>query len=87
VTGRRGFLLQCLALAAAPAIVRADSLMRLVPRDALVMGLDLAKDDAAGFIIFVHPNHYDKLRHATLEWKGMTGKVGSIERLIIRGAR
>lgn len=30
---RRGFLQTCLALAAAPAIVRADSLMRIVPRD------------------------------------------------------
>ena len=30
---RRGFLSSCLALAAAPAIVRADSLMRVVPRE------------------------------------------------------
>lgn len=30
---RRGFLQSCLALAAAPAIVRADSLMRVIPRD------------------------------------------------------
>lgn len=30
---RRSFLQSCLALAAAPAIVRADSLMRIVPRD------------------------------------------------------
>ena len=30
---RRGFLQTCLALAAAPAIVRADSLMRIVPRE------------------------------------------------------
>ena len=39
---RRGFLGSCLALAAAPAIVRADSLMRIVPRDAgvIVMSLD-----------------------------------------------
>ena len=33
---RRGFLQSCIALAAAPAIVRADSLMRIVPRDRLV---------------------------------------------------
>lgn len=33
---RRGFLGSILALSAAPAIVRADSLMRIVPRDALV---------------------------------------------------
>lgn len=33
---RRGFLGAILAAAAAPAIVRADSLMRIVPRDLLV---------------------------------------------------
>ena len=33
---RRGFLQSCIALAAAPAIVRADSLMRIVPRNTLV---------------------------------------------------
>jgi hypothetical protein len=33
---RRGFLGSILALAAAPAIVRADSLMRIVPTDTLV---------------------------------------------------
>ena len=34
---RRGFLGSILALGAAPAIVRADSLMRIVPREALVI--------------------------------------------------
>lgn len=34
---RRSFLSSCLALAAAPAIVRADSLMRIVPRDVEVL--------------------------------------------------
>lgn len=37
---RRGFLQSCLALAAAPAIVRADSLMRIVPRDAGIITFD-----------------------------------------------
>lgn len=37
---RRGFLSSCLALAAAPAIVRADSLMRIVPREAGVLIFD-----------------------------------------------
>lgn len=37
MTTRRSFLTQCLALAAAPAIVRADSLMRIVPREAVVI--------------------------------------------------
>ena len=34
---RRSFLSSCLALAAAPAIVRADSLMRIVPRDVAIV--------------------------------------------------
>jgi hypothetical protein len=34
---RRGFLQSCIALAAAPAIVRADSLMRVIPREATVI--------------------------------------------------
>ncbi len=37
---RRGFLKSILALAAAPAIVRADSLMRIVPRDLVVEVVD-----------------------------------------------
>lgn len=35
---RRGFLSSILALGAAPAIVRADSLMRVVPRETLILG-------------------------------------------------
>lgn len=34
---RRGFLTGILALGSAPAIVRADSLMRVVPRDAAIV--------------------------------------------------
>lgn len=34
---RRGFLGSILALAAAPAIVRADSLMRIVPRETILL--------------------------------------------------
>lgn len=37
---RRGFLGAMLAACAAPAIVRADSLMRIVPRDALIFHPD-----------------------------------------------
>ena len=37
---RRGFLSSCLALAAAPAIVRADSLMRIVPRNTGIITFD-----------------------------------------------
>ena len=38
---RRGFLLSCLALGAAPAIVRADSLMRVVAKDVGVLRADV----------------------------------------------
>lgn len=34
---RRGFLQTCLTLAAAPAIVRADSLMRVIPRETTII--------------------------------------------------
>jgi hypothetical protein len=34
---RRGFLASCLALGAAPAIVRADSLMRIVPVETTIL--------------------------------------------------
>lgn len=34
---RRGFLGTCLALGVAPAIVRADSLMRIVPRETVML--------------------------------------------------
>lgn len=37
---RRGFLKSCLALGAAPMIVRADSLMKLVPFDTGIITLD-----------------------------------------------
>lgn len=37
---RRGFLGSILALGAAPAIVRADSLMRIVPRDTTVFTIE-----------------------------------------------
>lgn len=38
---RRGFLGSILALGAAPAIVRADSLMRIVPRETLLLPFSL----------------------------------------------
>lgn len=39
---RRGFLGAMLAACAAPAIVRADSLMRIVPRDTLIAEFDFS---------------------------------------------
>lgn len=46
-TTRRGFLGSLLALAAAPAIVRADSLMKITPIDRLILWGDGVHDDAA----------------------------------------
>jgi hypothetical protein len=37
MVSRRRFLLDCLALCAAPAIVRADTLMRVVPRETILL--------------------------------------------------
>lgn len=49
---RRGFIGAILAAAMAPAVVRADSLMRIVPRDALIIGGQgvLAGEDMLSFI-------------------------------------
>lgn len=44
---RRGFLGSILALAAAPAIVRADSLMRIVPVETVVIPAESALTEAA----------------------------------------
>lgn len=50
---RRGFLGSILALGAAPAIVRADSLMRIVPRETTVLwgkGIaSMVREDQAAF--------------------------------------
>lgn len=42
---RRGFLGSILAASAAPAIVRADALMRIVPRRLTTIGIDLGHVD------------------------------------------
>lgn len=73
---RRGFLASCLALAAAPAIVRADSLMRIVPRETLILpSVDalrvFARDMWSAaidqtfinhFVVFAHPSREADLR-------------------------
>lgn len=51
--GRRSFMGSILALAAAPAIVRADSLMRIVPIDTLVLW------DDVGIILYGDGVHDD----------------------------
>ena len=60
---RRSFLSSILALGAAPAIVRADSLMRIVPREALVevpgslyARATFAADDT--YVLVVSPSDY-----------------------------
>jgi len=45
--GRRGFLGAILALTAAPAIVQADSLMKIIPINQLILWGDDIHDDAA----------------------------------------
>ena len=45
MTTRRGFLGSILALSAAPAIVRADALMRVMPIDRLILWGDGIQDD------------------------------------------
>lgn len=61
---RRGFIGSILALGAAPAIVRADSLMRIVSRDALILGppaftyqtfADCVRDDLSDIIWDISP--------------------------------
>lgn len=47
---RRNFLTSMLAACAAPAIVRADSLMRIVPRNELIFGFDLASEDSISVV-------------------------------------
>ena len=46
---RRGFIGSILALCAAPAIVRADSLMRIIPPRALILWGDGIHDDTLAF--------------------------------------
>jgi len=52
---RRSFLSSVLALGAAPAIVRADSLMRIVPRELTVMGIDYASGADYTRAVFAAP--------------------------------
>ena len=74
---RRGFLTSCLALCAAPAIVRADSLMRIVPRETGILravdeiAADLSAINADGsYIVFCHPDMERELR-AMRDFKGV----------------
>lgn len=51
---RRSFLGSLLALSAAPAIVRADSLMKVVPMNGLVLWGDGIHDDAEALNALIH---------------------------------
>lgn len=53
MTTRRSFLGAMFALAAAPAIVRADSLMRIVPDSPLILWGDGVHDDAQALNAFI----------------------------------
>lgn len=54
---RRSFLGTILAAAVAPAIVRADSLMRIVPRETLFIDADLLLPDIGPFIDAMRPEN------------------------------
>lgn len=69
---RRGFLASILAAGCAPAIVRADSLMRIVSRDTIL--LPFSDDYLAGFIresyrsgLSLRLDLFDGIRQYTLE--------------------
>lgn len=59
---RRSFLATILTSAVAPAIVRADSLMRIVPRDALMLGVDFGAGDSTVAVWLA-----TRLRHCLIE--------------------
>ena len=59
---RRGFLLGCLAAAAAPAIVRADSLMRIVPRETAILLPEFIGAGEDALVSYSEVWHIDHLR-------------------------
>ena len=63
---RRGFLGSILALGAAPAIVRADSLMRIVPRETLLITGELYHLDKFQFYEAGWPDVRSPLIGATI---------------------
>lgn len=66
---RRGFLGSILALAAAPAIVRADSLMRIVPRETTILANEL--------VSYSEVWQFNQLRPRIVEILGPTPSVES----------
>lgn len=65
---RRGFMGSILALGAAPAIVRADSLMRIVPRKRLTLSMGGRINCTTYFgTSYIDPRFLDGLSEADLE--------------------
>jgi hypothetical protein len=64
MTTRRGFLGSILALGVAPAIVRADSLMRIVPRETTIIGWGLrTSPDISAFCRVAYKNGVFVVKH------------------------
>lgn len=85
---RRGFLLGILAAAVAPAIVRADALMRVVPRETSVLvpanAFTLEEIDSivtalaareGEYLMLVHPSQFLDLK-TSLRWQPYDSMFG-----------
>lgn len=82
---RRGFLGGILAAACAPAIVRADSLMRIIPRETRLLSLDEITRDAlrlmhekASFINTID-RQYDREYERLAKFRTTEGQIITIQ--------
>lgn len=85
---RRGFLGAILAAAAAPAIVRADSLMRIVPRDLLIQYDDTIYLDQRplyrGIVANMREDQAAYNRMVSAYWIEMIGGGGGRDERVIK---
>lgn len=79
---RRGFLTGMLALGAAPAIVRAASLMKVVtPAGLIWSGVDLARgEDYYIIIIIMHPSAEEAMRELMITGSATVLYQGEVKR-------
>lgn len=66
IVTRRGFLQSCLALGAAPAIVRADSLMRVIPRESTFFYEDLFYCENFAYQRFTSQGNFQEIMEKVL---------------------
>lgn len=77
---RRGFLTGMLALGAAPAIVRAASLMKVVtPAGLIWSGVDLARGEDY-YIIIMHPSAEEAMRELMITGSATVLYQGEVKR-------